>query len=278
MKLENEFTVPASIDQAWAVLLDVPRVAPCLPGATVEEGQGEEGEYKGQMKIKIGPITASYKGTVKIQEADEAAHRVAMRAQAKDARGQGTAAATITSTMEEVADGTKIHVTTDMRVTGPAAQFGRGVMQDVSAKLMTRFAECLAEQMQSSPDVATTTEESAEAPPAEAEAAVEPAASESAVETETAAPTAASPAAQSSTTVEGNGMPGASSGVSSAEAEPTAPGASSGTSSAAPRPTPRPTDDVLDLGEASRDALLKRAVPLVAGIVGLLLLIRLIKR
>ena len=109
------------------------------------------------MKIKIGPITASYKGTVKIQEADEADHTVAMRAQAKDARGQGTAAATITSTMEEVADGTKITVVTDMRVTGPAAQFGRGVMQDVSAKLMTRFADCLAEQMQTSPDVETTT-------------------------------------------------------------------------------------------------------------------------
>ena len=163
MQLENEFTVPASIDQAWAVLLDVPRVAPCLPGATVEDGGGDEGEYKGQMKIKIGPITASYKGTVKIQEADEAAHRVAMRAQAKDARGQGTAAATITSTMEEVADGTKITVVTDMRVTGPAAQFGRGVMQDVSAKLMTRFAECLAEQMQASPDIETTDEAEAEA-------------------------------------------------------------------------------------------------------------------
>src|SRR3954470_9043984 len=166
MKLENEFTVPASIDEAWTLLLDVPRVATCLPGATVEEG-GDDGEYQGQMKIKIGPITASYKGTVKIQEADEAAHTVAMRAQAKDARGQGTAAATITSTMEEVADGTKITVVTDMRVTGPAAQFGRGVMQDVSAKLMTRFAECLAEQMQSSPDVETTTEPE---PPTEAPA------------------------------------------------------------------------------------------------------------
>src|SRR6478736_100374 len=147
VKLENQFTVPASIDEAWAFLLDVPRVAPCLPGATVEEGGGEDGEYQGAMKIKIGPITASYKGTVKIQEADEANHRVAMRAQAKDARGQGTAAATITSTMKEVADGTRISVVTDMRVTGPAAQFGRGVMQDVSAKLMQRFAECLAEHM-----------------------------------------------------------------------------------------------------------------------------------
>jgi len=262
MKLENDFTVPASIDEAWAVLLDVPRVAPCLPGATVEPVQGEEGEYKGQMKIKIGPITASYKGTVKIQEADEANHRVAMRAQAKDARGQGTAAATITSTMQEVSDGTKITVVTDMRVTGPAAQFGRGVMQDVSAKLMTRFADCLAEQMQASPDVETTTEEPA---PAEAET------TEAA--TEAAAPTAGSD--QGSTKVEDTGVPGASSGVSSAEAEPKIPSASSGTSSATGA---RPTDDVLDLGEASRDAVLKRVVPLAAGLVALLILIRIVKR
>src|SRR3954452_9879649 len=151
MKLENEFTVPASIDEAWNFLLDVPRVAPCLPGATVEPG-GEDGEFQGTMKLKIGPISASYKGTVRIQEADEAAHRVAMRAQAKDARGQGTAAATITSTMEETADGTKVTVETDMRVTGPAAQFGRGVMQDVSAKLMKRFADCLAEELSGGAD------------------------------------------------------------------------------------------------------------------------------
>src|SRR3954470_16165101 len=142
MKLENEFTVPASIDEAWGVLLDVPRVAPCLPGATVEPGG--DGEYNGTMKVKIGPLPANYKGTIKIEEADEAAHRVAMKAQAKDARGQGGASATITSTMEETPEGTKVHVVTDMRVTGPAAQFGRGVMQDVSAKLMQRFADCLA--------------------------------------------------------------------------------------------------------------------------------------
>jgi carbon monoxide dehydrogenase subunit G len=260
MKLENEFTVPASIDQAWDVLLDVPRVAPCLPGATVEPDRGEEGEYKGQMKIKIGPITASYKGTVKIQEADQANHTVAMRAQAKDARGQGTAAATITSTMQEVSDGTKITVVTDMRVTGPAAQFGRGVMQDVSAKLMTRFADCLAEQMQASPDVETTTEEPA---PAEATEAA----------SETAAPTATSETG--STKVEDTGVPGASSGVSSAQAEPKIPSASSGTSSATGA---RPTDDVLDLGEASRDAVLKRVAPIAAGLIALLILIRIVKR
>jgi len=241
MKLENEFTVPASIDEAWAVLLDVPRVAPCLPGATVEPGQGEDGEYKGQMKIKIGPITAAYKGTVKIQEADEAARRVAMRAQAKDARGQGTAAATITSTMEEVPEGTKVSVVTDMRVTGPAAQFGRGVMQDVSAKLMGRFAECLAQQMKG----------------AEPEAAEEPAAPEA------------------STKVEETGVPGASSGVSTAEAEKQVPDASSGVSSATGA---RPTDDVLDIAEASREAVLKRAVPVIAGVVALLILLRIIRR
>jgi uncharacterized protein len=248
MKLENEFTVPASIDQAWAVLLDVPRVAPCLPGATVEPGGGEDGEFKGQMKIKIGPITASYKGTVKIQETDESAHRVAMRAQAKDARGQGTAAATITSTMEEVSEGTKVNVVTDMRVTGPAAQFGRGVMQDVSAKLMTRFAECLAEQMQARPDVEVKAQAPAEAP---------------------------APAAEPATTVADTGVPGASSGVSTAEAEPAIPSASSGASTATAE---RPTDDVLDLGEASREAVLKRALPVIGAVVALLILLRIIRR
>jgi carbon monoxide dehydrogenase subunit G len=249
MKLENDFTVPASIDQAWAVLLDVPRVAPCLPGATVEPERGDEGEYKGQMKIKIGPITASYKGTVKIQEADEANHKVAMRAQAKDARGQGTAAATITSTMKETPEGTQVHVETDMRVTGPAAQFGRGVMQDVSAKLMKRFADCLAEQMSGG-----GADEAAPAEDAPAAEAQEPAKEETAV-------------------------PSASSGISSAEAEPAAPSASSGTPT-----TPKPaasapqSEDVLDLGAASRDAVLKRAIPVVGAVVGLLVLLRILRR
>jgi carbon monoxide dehydrogenase subunit G len=247
MKLENEFTVPASVDEAWAFLLDVPRVAPCLPGATVEDG-GADGEYQGTMKIKIGPISASYKGTVRIQEADEAARRVAMRAQAKDARGQGTAAATITSTMEETAEGTKVHVETDMRVTGPAAQFGRGVMQDVSAKLMKRFADCLAEELSGG----GAAPEPAQAP---TETAGTPASSEDVSET---------------------GAPGASSGVSSAEAEPAVPSASSGTSSATT--SERRTEDVLDLGEASRDAVLKRALPVVGALVGLLVLLRFIRR
>jgi len=225
MKLENDFTVPASIDQAWAVLLDVPRVAPCLPGATVEPGGGEDGVFKGAMKIKIGPITASYKGTVKIEEADAAERRAVMKAQARDSRGQGTAAATITSTMEEVEGGTRVRVETDMRVTGPAAQFGRGVMQDVSAKLMGRFADCLAEQMSASP--ATAAAGAGEA----AEARPEP---------------------------------------------PPGPAGDSAEAAAAP-PPPRPSEDVLDLGAASRDAVIKRVAPAAAAM-GLLILLLGIRR
>jgi uncharacterized protein len=244
MKLENDFTVPASVDEAWAFLLDVPRVAPCLPGATVEPETDDDGAYKGAMKIKIGPITAQYKGTVKIQEADEAAHKVTMRAQAKDARGQGSASATITSSMEETPEGTKVSVVTDMRVTGPAAQFGRGVMQDVSAKLMKRFADCLAEQL--SGGTAESEEEAtveAVSPPVTADA----------------------------------GVPSASSGVSTAETETKVPDASSGTPTATTSP-PRQADDVLDLGEAAGGAVLKRALPLVGAAVALLILLRIVRR
>ncbi|MDA0184661.1 SRPBCC family protein [Solirubrobacter phytolaccae] len=245
MKLENDFTVPASIDEAWAFLLDVPRVAPCLPGASVEPETDENGSYKGTMKLKIGPITAQYKGTVKIQEADKANHKVSMRAQAKDARGQGSASATITSTMEETPEGTKVSVVTDMRVTGPAAQFGRGVMQDVSAKLMKRFADCLAEQL--SGGTAASEVETAEAKPTD------------------------------TPKTEDAGVPSASSGVSSAEAETKVPDASSGAPTST-TPPPRQAEDVLDLGEAAGGAVLKRALPLVGGVVALLVLIRIIRK
>jgi carbon monoxide dehydrogenase subunit G len=245
MKLENDFTVPASVDEAWAFLLDVPRVAPCLPGATVEPGTDDDGAYKGAMKIKIGPITAQYKGTVKIQEADEAAHKVTMRAQAKDARGQGSASATITSSMEETPEGTKVSVVTDMRVTGPAAQFGRGVMQDVSAKLMQRFADCLAEQL--SGGTAESEAETVEEQPADTPKTEDP------------------------------GVPSASSGVSTAEAETKVPDASSGTPTAK-TPPPRQADDVLDLGEAAGGAVLKRALPLVGAAVALLILLKIVRR
>jgi uncharacterized protein len=218
MKLENEFTVPAPVEQAWEVLLDVERVAPCLPGAAIEGAEGDA--HVGTMTIKIGPITTRYRGKVRIEEADESARRAVMRAKARDSRGQGTAAATITSSMEPVEGGTRVRVETDMRVTGPAAQFGRGVMQDVSAKLMGRFADCLAAEM------------------------------------------GAAPAPAGEPRVVGPRRPAA---------EPP-PGPAGDSAEAAARPVPRPTEEVLDLGEASREAVLKRAVPVV-GIALLLLLL-----
>ena len=142
MKLENEFTFDVPVEDAWNVLLDLERVTPCLPGAALTEESGDE--YKGEMKVRLGPVSQEYEGTVKIEEADESEHRAVLKADGKDARGQGTASATITSTLHDEGDGsTRVRVETDMQLTGRAAQFGRGVQQDVAEKLLGRFAECL---------------------------------------------------------------------------------------------------------------------------------------
>ena len=142
MKLENEFTVDVPVEDVWDVLLDLERVTPCLPGAALTEESGDE--YKGEMKVRLGPVSQEYEGTVKIEEADESEHRAVLKADGKDARGQGTASATITSTLQDEGNGsTKVRVETDMQLTGRAAQFGRGVQQDVAEKLLNRFAECL---------------------------------------------------------------------------------------------------------------------------------------
>ena len=146
MKLNNEFTVDVPVEDVWNVLLDLERITPCLPGASLTEETGER-EYDGAMKVKLGPVTQQYKGTVKIQEADESAHRAVLRADGKDARGQGTASATIVSTLHDEGDGTRVSVETDMQITGRAAQFGRGIQQQVSEKLLGRFAECLEEEI-----------------------------------------------------------------------------------------------------------------------------------
>ncbi len=142
MKLENEFTVEVPVEDVWAVLLDLERVTPCLPGAALTEESGNE--YKGEMKVRLGPVSQEYEGTVKIEEADESERRAVLKANGKDARGQGTASASITSTLQDEGnESTKVRVETDMQLTGRAAQFGRGVQQDVAEKLLNRFAECL---------------------------------------------------------------------------------------------------------------------------------------
>jgi hypothetical protein len=141
MDLTNEFRVGVPVDQAWGVLTDVERIAPCMPGAQLEEIEGEE--YRGVVKVKVGPITAQYKGKATFVEKDDTAHRAVLRAEGRETRGQGNASATITATLTPDGDGTAVSVVTDLTVTGRVAQFGRGVLADVSAKLLDQFVQCL---------------------------------------------------------------------------------------------------------------------------------------
>ena len=233
MKLENEFTVNVPVEDAWNVLLDLERVTPCLPGAALTE-QSDDDEYKGEMKVRLGPVTQEYNGTVRIEEADESEHRAVLKADGKDARGQGAATATITSTLHDEGDGsTKVRVETDMQITGRAAQFGRGVQQDVAERLLSRFAECLENEI-----VGGGAKEEAEA----------------------AATSEAGPSE--------NGA--AAEGASEEEEQPR-------------RRIIQQDREVepLDLGEASREAVLKRikqAAPVAAGVVALVVVIWLVRR
>jgi carbon monoxide dehydrogenase subunit G len=145
MKLEHEFRVPVPITQAWDVLLDVERIAPCMPGATVESFDGET--VHGRVKVKVGPIQVTYGGSMKFVDKDDATHRVTMEASGKEARGSGTAAATIHAVMSEENGETLVSVITDLAITGKPAQFGRGVMVEVGNKLIGRFADCLAAEI-----------------------------------------------------------------------------------------------------------------------------------
>jgi carbon monoxide dehydrogenase subunit G len=154
MKLEQSFEVKAPIDEVWAALIDLERVAPCLPGAAIT-GHDEDGTYHGEFKVKLGPTTASYRGTVLIEEADEATHSATMRAKGTDKRGQGGAAATIVNRLTSVDGGTRVDAVTDYTITGRLASFGRGGMiQDISNRLLGDFSTCLQAQL-AAPEPAT---------------------------------------------------------------------------------------------------------------------------
>ncbi|MGN9786674.1 SRPBCC family protein [Nonomuraea sp. ZG12] len=143
MRFEHEFTVPVPVEQAWAVLLDVERVAPCLPGATLDVFEGEE--FTGRMKVKVGPITVTYRGSARFEDVDKDSHTLTLRASGKESRGSGTAAATVKARLTPGEGSTAVAVETTFNVTGRPAQFGRGVMAEVGSKLIDRFAVNLAE-------------------------------------------------------------------------------------------------------------------------------------
>lgn len=147
MQLEHTFTVPAGVEQAWQVLLDIGRIAPCMPGAAIDSVDGDD--FTGTVKVRLGPIGLTYKGKATFVEKDAVAHRTVIDARGKDARGNGTATAKITATLVPDGDGTAVTVLTDLNITGKPAQFGRGVMVDVGNKLIGQFADCLAGKLAS---------------------------------------------------------------------------------------------------------------------------------
>jgi carbon monoxide dehydrogenase subunit G len=183
MELVNDFTVNVPVDEAWATLTDVERIAPCLPGAQLQEVEGDV--YRGVVKVKVGPILAQFKGQATFVEKDEANHKAVLKAEGRDTTGKGNASALITALLEPQGDAlTKVTVATDLTITGKVAQFGRGALADVSTKLLSQFVDQLESTVLNQPASAgngssTPTEAPAPAPDAaSASASVEAPAAE----------------------------------------------------------------------------------------------------
>jgi carbon monoxide dehydrogenase subunit G len=147
MLIENEFTVATPVDELWAFLLDVERIAPCMPGAELTETIDER-NWKGKVNVKFGPVALSFAGTVEMTERDDAAHRAVLHAKGMEQKGKGAANATVTSWLEPASDGqTTVKMTADIALTGAAAQLSRGLLPEISKKLTQQFADCLEAQM-----------------------------------------------------------------------------------------------------------------------------------
>lgn len=232
MEFTNTFTVPTDIDTAWATLTDLEKVAPCLPGATLEEVDGEV--YTGKVKVKVGPITVTYRGTAEMVEADPEKRYARIAANGKEMRGSGTANADVSAQLTETDDGTVVEVVTDLNVTGKPAQFGRGVMADVGTKIIGTFAERLEELVLS----------------------------------DDAASKAAGDAAEGDAAADGAPTPAAT-GADAAPAASTAP--STGPRRIAPDPSRE--DDALDLMEVAGAATAKRVIPLVIALAAIAALV-----
>lgn len=238
MQLENTFTIAAPIEKAWKALNTPEMIAPCFPGATLTEYEGEE--FSGTVKVKLGPISLTYKGKGVYKERDDANHRVVIDASGRDARGNGTASALVTGTMKaDGPDKTSVTMVTDMTITGKPAQFGRGVINDVANKIIGQFAACVADKL--------TGEEDAPAADAGEGAAAAP-----------VTPATTTPAAEGAS---------ASSNGSAATATATKPAV------ATPKPPMRSEVDAIDLLDTAGAPVLKRLAPVVGGALVLLILL-----
>jgi uncharacterized protein len=240
-KLVNEFTVNRPIDEAWAVITDVERIAPCLPGAQLQEIEGDV--FRGIVKVKLGSISPQFKGQAKFVERDDATHRAMLEAEGRDTGGRGNASARITVEAESLSPtSTKVMVTTDLQITGKVAQFGRGIIGDVSKKLMEQFANNLNAMLDAEPVATNGANESGPAGDGDETTA-------------TADATASSPAAETS----------AAGTTDEAGEVPVTPKV---------RKIEGPATEPVDLAGVAGPAVLKRLLPIVAGLLVLLLVLR----
>jgi carbon monoxide dehydrogenase subunit G len=296
VQLENSFTVPVPIDEAWRVLMDIERIAPCMPGAALDSVDGDD--FTGRVKVKLGPINLTYQGKASFVERDETAHKAVIDARGKDQRGNGTAAAVITAKLAPEGTVTRVDVVTDLNITGRPAQFGRGVMTDVGNKLLGQFADKLSAQLASG-DLgvapAAVDAEAAAAPQeptaaGAAKAAAGAAAATAAKKTAAAAADTAGAVQEtvsvpSSTTAAGSSAPTPISAAKKAPSKPpagaTAPPnkpASSGPARATPRPAPAEPEPIDLLEVAGGAAMARYAVPAAGGLAVLALLIAILLR
>ncbi len=282
MRLDHEFSVPVSAAQAWPVLLDIDRIAPCMPGATITKVDGDD--FEGTVKVKVGPITVTYGGTASFLEKDESQRIAVIEARGRETRGSGTATARVTAQLFDEGATSRVTVTTDLSITGKPAQFGRGVMVDVGNKLLNRFADCLAKEL-SSDSVAAPAPAPAGAPPASAEAGV-PAGSQLASANGSAPVTAPAETAIAATAGTGtpaglaatdprsgtdpDGATGSDSAVVVDEPVPAPAGSVSGPASVLDRP--RVEAEPIDLLDAAGGAVAKRLIPVV-GVAALLAIV-----
>ena len=237
MELDNSFTVPVPPDVAWSVLLDVARIAPCMPGATVDEVDGDV--VNGRIKVKVGPVSLTYKGTATFTERDESARMVSVEASGKETRGAGTASAVVTASLAAAEDdSTLVTMHTTMNVTGRPAQFGRGVMVEVGGKLVEKFAENLALQLTADGAAA-----SAAAADSAAATAADSAAADGAASDGPADETADSETAETGSETAEAGQSGEAAAVAS---------------------TPPAPEDSLNLVRLVAPAILKRVLPVAA--------------
>jgi carbon monoxide dehydrogenase subunit G len=267
MELDNSFTVPATPDRAWDVLLDVERIAPCMPGATVEEFDGEV--VTGRIKVKVGPVALTYRGTAKFLERDPEARVVVLEASGKETRGAGTASATVRASLEPAAtgEGTQVVMHTTMNVTGRPAQFGRGVIAEVGGKLVEKFAGNLAQLISESnaPSADATAAETSSADVASPAEVASPV-----VDTSTVTGTSTATDVSSVAGGEGTQDAGTESGPATTAVPPAA--AVRPASSAAATPPAAKGDDSLNLVRLVGPAVLKRVVPVAAAVAVVVLL------